>query len=233
MTSPYRRQQRLSNLRSRLANPQDAYERCRVYPCTGRTTADRGEGLNRLYCRKHIEFHRRHGSYVKKSYGASELRPYRAQAERWLAEHADDSSARAALAEVRRLFVSAGAPVEAFRLTGKAPAERAKALWAALRQRNVDPVRVVAAWLAVDACVRNDPQPDRHAEYRQVQVAKLVHRMAGGTHRCWERGRGDGSVEVIRMDRYPVSRGRVLRIVGKQLSDACAGLEDRLDQRAR
>ncbi len=52
----------------------------------------------------------------------------------------------------------------------------------------------------------------RHREYRDVQVAKLTHRMAGGTHKRWERA--DGSLEVTLMDRYSISRGRALRIVG-------------------
>jgi len=225
VTGPYRRQQRLSSLRSRLANPQDAYERCRVYPCSNRTTADRGEGFNRLYCRKHIEFHRRHGSYVKKSYGAAELRPYRLQALQWLTAHANEPAVRAALAGVRHLYASAGAPVEAFRLPGKSPADRAKALWAALRQRTVEPVDVVAAWLAVDTCVRNDLQPDRHTEYRHVQVAKLVHRMAGGSHKRWERDRPDGSVEITELHKHPISRGQVLRIIGRQLATVCNGLD--------
>lgn len=103
MTSTNHRQRRLCNLRQRLANPQDAYERCRVYPCANRTTADRGEGLNRLYCRKHVEHFRRHGSYTKKSYGAGELRAYRQRALDWLVAHADAPDVRAAVAAVRNL----------------------------------------------------------------------------------------------------------------------------------
>ena len=225
MTDLHQRQQRIANLRKRIAGPQDAYERCRAYPCTNRTTADRGEGLNRLYCRKHIEFYRRHGSYVKRSYGAGELLPYRAQALSWLKVHGDDQSVRLAVAGVQRLYRVAGAPVEAFRLPGRTPAERASAIWAQLRKHEVDPVDVVAVWLAVDLRLRDDPQPDRHDEYRQVQAAKLIHRMAGGTHKRWERQRGDGSVEVLELHKYPVSRGRVLRLVGGSLAAACSGLE--------
>ena len=222
MPSAHNRQQRLADLRHRLANPQDAYERCRVYPCTNGTTADRGEGLNRLYCRKHIEFYRRHGSYVKRSYGAGELRPYRVEALAWLRAHGDDQSVRLAIAGVQRLYNAAGAPVEAFRLPGKSPAERARATWAQLRKREVDPLEVLAAWLAVGLRLRDDPQPDRHDEYRHVQVAKLIHRMAGGTHKRWERDRVDGSTEVTELHKHPVSRGRVLRIVGEDVAFACA-----------
>lgn len=224
MTDPHRRQRRLGNLRQRLAAPQDAYERCRLYPCPNRTTADRGEGLNRLYCRKHIEFHRRHGSYVKRSYGAGELRSYRQRAMAWLQTHRDDLEVCRAVEGVRRLYRAAGAPIEAFRLSGLPPAERAKAIWAQIRKRNVDPLMVLAAWLAVDMKLLDDPQPDSREEYRHVQVAKLLHRMAGGTHKRWEREAGEGHVEVTEMHKYPVSRGLVLRIVGRDVAGVCAEL---------
>lgn len=218
MSSPQRRQQRLANLRRRLANPQDAYEQCRAYPCTNATTADRGEGLNRLYCRKHIEFYRRHGSYVKASYPAGELRPYRKRAIATLQDHQHTLDVRSAIAEVQRLYRGSGAPVEAFRLRGMPPAERAKAVWAQLRRRKVDPLEVVAVWLAIDMRLRDDPQPDRHEEYRQVQAAKLLHRIAGGTHKRWERERVNGSTEVTELHKHPVSRGRVLRVLGRQVA---------------
>jgi len=224
VTDPLRRQRRLSNLRTRIANPVDAYERCRVYPCTNGTTADRGEGLNRLYCRKHIEFHRRHGSYVKRSYGAGELRPYRVKALQWLRAHGDEPSLRLAVAGVQRLYRSAGAPIEAFRLPGRTPTERARAMWAQLRIGGVDPLEVLAVWMAVDMRLLDDPQLDRHDEYRQVQAAKLVHRLAGGTHKRWERDRADGSVEITEVHKHPVSRGQVLRVVGRELAEACGQL---------
>jgi hypothetical protein len=221
----HQRRRRIAKLRERIAGPQDAYERCRAYPCTNRTTADRGEGLNRLYCRKHIEFYRRHGSYVKRSYGAGELRPYRQRALRWLQDQHDDVGIRHASEGVRRLYRAAGTPVEAFRLAGMSPRDRAKATWAQLRKREVDPLEVLAAWLAIDMRLRDDLQPDRHQQYRYVQVAKLIHRMAGGTHKRWERERPDGSVETTELHKHPVSRGQVLRIIGQQVATVCDGLE--------
>ena len=225
MTSASQRQRRIADIRKRIVAPQDAYEQCRAFPCTNRTTADRGEGLNRLYCRTHIEFYRRHGSYVKRSYSAAELRPYRIKAAQWLRERGDLSVVQRAKIGVVRLLQTAGAPIEAFRLAGKKPAERARALWASLRVKGVDPAEILAVWLAVDMRLRDDPQPDRHREYRYVQVAKLIHRMAGGSHRRWEHERSDGSVQITEMHRHPVSRGRVLLLVGKQLSDLCEVLE--------
>ncbi|PXV55442.1 hypothetical protein SAMN04487785_1116 [Dyella jiangningensis] len=216
-----RRQRRIQSLRSRIAGPQDAYERCRAYPCPNRTTADKGEGLNGLYCRQHIEFYRRHGSYLKQSYAAAELRPFRLQALQWLEGNQNDPAVRQAATAVDRLYRSSGAPVEAFRLAGKKPKERARAVWARLRHKGIAPTTVLATWLAVDLCIRNDLQPDRHDEYRLVQAGKLIHRLAGGSHRRWELERADGSTEVRELHKHPVSRGRVLRLLGEDLAQCC------------
>ena len=219
-----RRRERLLDLRKRIKSGHDAYERCRVYPCNNRTTADRGTGLNRLYCRQHVEHYRRHGSYVKRSYSAGELRPYRMAALRWLRDKPDNSDVRLATDAVARLYSSAGAHVEAFRLAGKPPRERANAIWAQLRERRVDPLEILAIWLAVDARLRNDPQADRHQEYRQVQAAKLVLRTAGGAHKRWEQEGPVGRVKITELHKYPSSRGQVLRVLGKMVADACNGL---------
>lgn len=221
MVDVYRRQRRLEALRKRLANPEDAYERCRAFPCPNRTTADRGEGLSRLYCRKHVEHYRRHGSYVKSSYGAGELRPYRKIAVDWLQANQGYPSVQWALAGVESIYRSAGRPVEAFRLAGKCPKERARAIWAKLRHRQVQPTEVVAVWLAVQMRLRDDPQPDRHEEFQIVQVAKLLHRLAGGTHKRWEVEGAGAQVEVKELHKHPVSRGLVLRVLGKDLKTIC------------
>ncbi|MGH8122067.1 MAG: hypothetical protein ACREPT_04785 [Rudaea sp.] len=219
-----RRRRRKEDIRHRVANPFDEYDHCRVVGCGQRTMASRRRGLNRLYCKRHTDHYRRHGSYVNRSYGAGDLRPYRVRALRWLKAHRDDHAVQLAANAVLRLYRSAGAHVEAFRLTGKPPQERARATWAQLRQRRVDPLEVLAIWLAVDARLRDDPQADRHDEYRLVQVAKLVHRAAGGAHKRWEQERSDGRVKVVELHVHPASRGRVLRVIGLAVAKACEGL---------
>lgn len=145
----------------------------------------------------------------------------------WLRDHAADPYVQRAIAGVRGLYASAGTAVDAFRLTGMLPSERARVTWAQLRKREVDPLNVLAAWIAVDMRHRDDAQPDRHQEYRLVQVAKLIHRMAGGTHKRWERERADGRVEVTQLHRHPVSRGQILRVLGHQIAGVCDALTDR------
>jgi hypothetical protein len=69
--------------------------------------------------------------------------------------------------------------------------------------------------------IRDDPQADSKREFRHVQAAKLVHRMASGTHKRW----GEGA-NVTELHVYPRSRGRVLRHIGQAVEEACELLID-------
>lgn len=135
----------------------------------------------------------------------------------WLEANASDPWARNAIDRVTTMYETAGPRVEAFRLRGLLPEERARAAWARLRRAAVDPRRVVAAWLAVEMVIRDDPRAERKTEFKRVQAAKLVHKMASGTHKMWGTG-----AEVKELHVYPRSRGRVLRHIGEALEEACA-----------
>ena len=196
------------------------YSHCRIIGCPNPTTAGTTQGLNHLYCRRHEEHFERHGSYIKGSYKAEYLKPYRKAAEAWLKENVDNPLVKYALEAIEGLYRSAGPKVESFRLRGLTPAQRARAAWARLREAEVSPLKPLAAWLAVELAIRADPQAEAKQEYKLVQAAKLVHRMASGTHKRWERERPGGKVVVEEMHKYPHSRGQVLRHLGKQLQAA-------------
>ncbi|WP_245945021.1 hypothetical protein [Pelagibacterium lacus] len=87
-----------------------------------------------------------------------------------------------------------------------------------MRKAQVNPVEVIAAWLAIEAMIEADPHPE-HKEFQLVQAAKLVHRMASGSHRRWQ-GPDGGTIE---MHVYPRPRGKVLRHLGRDIEEA-AGL---------
>lgn len=82
------------------------------------------------------------------------------------------------------------------------------------------PIKPLSVWLAVEMRLADDPQAEWRPEFKRVQAAKLVHRMAIGTHRRREQERPDGRVRVIEMHKYPASRGRVLRHIGEALERA-------------
>ncbi len=213
------RRQRIANVSRRAASTDASCATCAVFGCGRETRAASGRGLNRLYCRRHEDHFQRHGSHYKRSYSAAELRPYRIAAERWLKANGHDAFAKSALQAVENLLWSSRAE-EAFRLRGLSPAERARIAWGRLRRANVPAIKPVAAWLSVEMRLADDPQPDRHAEFKRVQAAKLVHRMASGTHKRWERERPNGQVQVTEMHKYPANRGRVLRHIGEMLERA-------------
>jgi len=173
-----------------------------------------------MYCRRHEDHHERHGSYVKRSYTAGELGPYRKTAQKWLQAHEAERSVQLAIRAVEGLYRRAGPFVEAFRLRGMSPKDRARAAWARLREAKVDPLGPVIAWLAVELIVQADPQAERKVEFKRVQAAKLVHRMASGSHKRWERERPDRRSVVEELHKYPHSRGQVLRHLGEQIERA-------------
>ena len=105
-----------------------------------------------------------------------------------------------------------------------------------LQSVNIDPRRPVAAWLAIEMTIADDHQAVQTNEYKRVQAAKLVHRMASGTYKRWEQptfssaNGGQPRTRVVELHVYPRSRGRVLRHIGRDLEGAVELLVDhRLD----
>jgi hypothetical protein len=199
------------------------FSRCRVIGCGKPARAGTDDGLDTRFCRSHADHFSRHGSPYKRSYNAKEIAPYRKAALAWLETNEGDMWVRNAVARVETLYRTAGPHVEAFRLRGLSPEERAKAAWARLRKAKVDPRQVVAAWIAIEMIIRDDRQAETKDEFKRVQAAKLVHKMSSGTHKRWEAG--VGGVQELHV--YPRSRGRVLRHIGKDIERAVELLVER------
>ncbi len=227
MTSPETRRRRKQEVKARAAEPNHMFGYCRVMGCGKPARAGTDDGLDTRFCRSHAEHYQRHGSPFKQSYTGKELAPYRRAALKWLNANAELFWVKNAIDRVRGLYQSAGPYIEAFRLRGLSPQDRAKAHWARMRKAEIDPAQVVAAWLAVEMIIADDPQPVTTPEFRRVQAAKLVHRMASGTHKRWEREVPDPNWSGLRTKTvveekhwYPRSRGRVLRHIGEDIEQA-------------
>ncbi|MER9233970.1 hypothetical protein NKI56_18020 [Mesorhizobium sp. M0622] len=218
-----RKRERKVEVKARASEPSSMFKVCRVVGCGKPARSGTGDGLDTRFCRSHADHYARHGSAYKPSYTAAELSPHRGAAEAWLDANANDTWVRNAIDRVETLYRSAGQHVEAFRLRGLSPQERARAAWARLRKVKVDPRRVVVAWLTIELAIRADPQPETKVEFKRVQAAKLVHRMASGTHKRWGEGVGAKELHV-----YPRPRGRVLRHLGADIEGAVELLVDRL-----
>jgi len=105
------------------------------------------------------------------------------------------------------------------------PHERTKYAWARLRERKVDPRDVLSPWLAVEMMIRDDPQSDWRREYRLVQAAKLIHRMAGSSHKRWQHEHNN-SKYTTELHKHAANRGLVLRHIGDQLEEIARPLVD-------
>lgn len=197
---------------------------CMVLNCGRATMAREQCGLNRYYCRTHVEHFRRHGSYSKPSYTASQLAPYRAAALAWLTENDGLAVVAAARHRVITRMWAVGAPTNAFRLRGMSPSARSRNVWALLGARQVDADQLLAVWLAVCMAHHADPQPERKLEYRHVQAAKVLHRLAGGSHRRWD-GQATMGISATELHKYPASRGVVLRYIGQTIAELASPLD--------
>ncbi|MBL4537146.1 MAG: hypothetical protein JKP96_00625 [Oceanicaulis sp.] len=167
-----------------------------------------------------------HGSAFRKTYTAKELAPGRAKAKAWLKANVDTEACRIAKERIRILYHSAGPLVPAYRLKGMPPKERSRKAWARLREALIAPERILEAWLAVSATIATDNEADTRPEFRRVQAAKIVHRLASGTHKVWRTPVSGGREVTERLDVYPRSRGRVLRHLGEDIEQACETLPD-------
>lgn len=208
-----------SSLHHRLSTPSHV-ERCRVIGCTNLTSAAACKGLNRRFCKKHEDFYERHGSYYRTSYKAHEIKPYLNAALKWLRDNQALPTVHRAILGVKSLYRAGGQYTEAFRLRGLTPEERARAAWARLRKAQVDPLRPLAATLAIELMATHHPSAEDNPHFKRVQVAKIIHRMASGTHKSWERIGVDGKTKVTELHVYPRSRGRVLVHIGESIESA-------------
>ncbi len=208
------------------------YRYCRVIGCPHPARAGSENGLDRRFCRRHADQYSRHGSPYKKSYTATQLKPHRKVVRAWLKRNSDDVLVKNAVQRIEGLYSRSGTHTEAFRLAGMSPSERARKAWARLRESSVSPLKVIEAWLVIRLAIEADPAPEESLEFRRVQAAKLVHRLASGTHKRWERdvpvARGSTTTQkhVTELHKYPQSRGRVLRIFGEDIEEACKLVEE-------
>lgn len=221
MPRPHVRQFRNDRIKVMARIPDPESGKCVVYDCREPSRGATSGGLDHRFCRRHADHYSRHGSPYKGSYKAAQVNPYRRAAIEWIMAHPDDIWASNAVLRVAALYQTAGPFIPAFRLRGLPPRDRARNAWARLRRFEVDPRVVVAAWLAVEMVIADDRQPVSTTEVKRVQAAKIVHRLASGTHKRWPNSPG-----APEMHKYPASRGNVLRHIGADLQGAVELLVD-------
>jgi hypothetical protein len=186
-----------------------------------------GKGLAQFYCKRHIAHRARHGSLWHGTYRASERDPYERAAAAWIGEHRSEPLTAVALTGLNDLLRSTGSVVPATSLRGLTPAKRARVALARLREAGVTPVRLLAIYLGISALIEEDPGSHRVREFRTVQVAKAVHRLASGYHQSWDFPLSDGRTAPIEVHAYARSTGRVLRHLGRMIEECCEPVLER------
>ena len=186
-------------------------QNCTLPGCVRLSQKSAGNGYSKRYCKQHVEFHRRHGSYWHRSLTAAQLAPFMRPARTWLKERRMDSRVKSATLAIDGLLQGAGRYENAYTIKGKPPEERAQYALARLRKAEIDPAIILERIVAVTACCESRGIDERQREYRHVQLAKSVHRLASGTHKTTS-----GFPLPVK---YPRSEGQVLRHLGKWLDD--------------
>lgn len=181
-----------------------------------------GLGLAAYHCRRHVEHKARHGSHWHGTYSAAELKPYIAVATSYVRLRAkSDRFIKAALNAVAALLEEAGPTEIATRLRGMSAAKRARIALARLRVSRINPARILATVMAVTALIEEDPGSHRTKEFRVVQIAKALHRLASGYHRFWEIQDAYGRTRRTELHAFPRSSGPVLRLIGRAIEGPC------------
>jgi len=184
---------------------------CSLPGCGRPNQQTSGTGHSVRYCKQHVEYHRRHGSYWHKSFTAPDLAPFRKLAAQWLRSNRDDMRARQAVGVIEGLLENAGRAENAYGIRGMSPKDRARVALARLRKAEIDPMVILERIIAVTLCFQARGMDDRQREFRHVQLAKTVHRLASGTHKT--------TSGFPLPSKYPRSEGQVLRHIGKRLDD--------------
>lgn len=179
-------------------------------------------GLASFHCRRHVEHRARHGSHWHATYSAAELKPYLRAATSYVRSKCySDRFISTAVQTITLTLEDAGPTEIATRLKGMSAAKRARIALARLRVAGIEPDRILAIVLAVTALINEDPESHRTEEFRTVQIAKAVHRLASGYHRVWDFEDHLGRMRKIQLHAFPRSSGPVLRIIGRMLKEPC------------
>jgi hypothetical protein len=203
-------------------------EGCVILGCGQRTMRAAGIGLAAFHCRRHVEHKARHGSHWHGTYTAAELKPYLAAATSYIRPRAkSERFLKHALNAIALLLEEAGPTEIATRLKGMSAAKRARIALARLRVARIKPERFVAVVLAVTALIEEDPESHRTKEFRTVQIAKALHRLASGYHRLWEYEDYHGIKRRTELHAFPKSSGPVLRLIGRKVEELCESVVDK------
>ncbi|MDF1610523.1 hypothetical protein PZ897_20270 [Hoeflea sp. YIM 152468] len=207
-----------------------ALVKCAVLGCQHATQKAAGNGLSKTHCKAHVEFHRRHGSYWRRSYLAREIAPFRRAARQWLREHEGSPEVLDAIDQLDGLLFASGRPISAFNLNGRSSVDKAQTALARLREAGKTGEDLLEIALTISATV-SELGPRGNDEFLNVQVAKLAHRLASGT--ILKNHEGVPYSEIYKgakgsmFVRYPRAAGGYMRLLGQAILKRASGALER------
>ena len=110
------------------------------------------------------------------------------------------------------MLTNSGKPESAYDLRWLPPAEKARIALARLNAAGITGERLLEIALTVASFIYDRGPSDY--EFRDVQIAKVAHRLASGTHRT--------TSGIPMRSKYAPSTGKVLRILGHRIWDLAA-----------
>jgi hypothetical protein len=151
---------------------------------------------------------------------------YLTVATEWIEEHREEIPVAYPLTGLRGLLEGSGRAERAQDIKRLPAAAKARVAFARLREAGIEPERLLAIHMAVGALIGDDTGSHRVEEFRLVQTAKAVHRLASGTHRHWDFPVQDGTTRPLHIHAYPRSSGIVLRVIGREIDEICGGVAE-------
>lgn len=203
-----------------------AGQRCAIPDCGRPAMLAAGVGHAEMHCRYHVQFKARHGSHWCPTYKAADLMPYLTVAAEWVQERREELAVAYSLKGLQGLLDGSGRAEPAQDIKRLPATSKARVAFARLREAGVKPERLLAIHIAVGALIEDDRGSHRVREFRLVQTAKAVHRLASGTHRHYEWPMRDGTLRPLHIHAYPRSSGIVLRVIGKEIDEICGGVAE-------
>ena len=184
--------------------------KCVAFGCTRLTQRSAGKGLSESYCKRHIEFRRRHGSTWRRSYKVAEILPYRKAAIHWVQTNRDDHYVSKVIAALDALIRNSGDSKSAYDLRWLSSSDRSRQVLARLREVGIGGDRLLEITLTIKAAI-SEFGPHGNPEFLRVQIAKLAHRLNSGTTQTRS--------GLPMRPKYPRPEGAFMRVLGYAIGD--------------
>lgn len=206
------------DIEHRAAAPSDLPpRRCAAHGCKNLTQRSARNGLSETLCKRHVEFRRRHGTHWRRSYTMAELRPFQTAARRWLKGRQGDLNLAPVVAALSGLLAGSGAARTAQDARWAGTEEKVRNALARLHEAGKSGEQLLLITLTVKAA-QAALGPRANPEFQYVQIAKMAHRLASGTH--------VRSALYGTFSRYPRAEGAFMRLLGQTIEDIAGIVAD-------